>query len=161
MPIDAPRYRQIIGHFASGVTVITTAHDGWLHGMTANAITSVSLNPIMLLVCVDKTAHAHEQLLESGRFGVNILAEDQEGISRLFASSQEPEHDSMRGAAFHLSPHGTPIIDGCLAFTECQVVERCEGGDHSVFLGEVVDGEVLREALPLVYFRSGYRRVGA
>ena len=68
MAIDAARYRQIVGHFATGVTVVTTAHEGWLHGMTANAVTSVSLNPLLLLVCVDKTANMHEQITKAGRF---------------------------------------------------------------------------------------------
>ena len=161
MTIDAARYRQIIGHFASGVTVITTSHDGWLHGMTANAVTSVSLNPLLVLVCVDKTAHAHEQLIEAGRFGVNILAEEQEEASRLFAATAEPEQGQLRGAAYHLGAHGTPVIEGCLAYLECQVVERCAGGDHTVFIGQVLAGEVLHEALPLVFYRGGYRRLGA
>jgi flavin reductase (DIM6/NTAB) family NADH-FMN oxidoreductase RutF len=161
MTIDAARYRQIIGHFATGVTVITSAHDGWLHGMTANAVTSVSLDPLLLLVCIDHTAHAHEQLVASGRFGVNILTEDQEDVSRLFASHEPPEQGSLRGVAYHLSQHGAPIIEGCLAYFECEVSERFQGGDHTIFLGAVHAGEVLKEALPLVFFRGGYRRLGA
>jgi flavin reductase (DIM6/NTAB) family NADH-FMN oxidoreductase RutF len=161
MTIDTARYRQIIGHFASGVTVITSAHDGWLHGMTANAVTSVSLNPLLLLVCVDHTAHAHQQLEESGRFGVNILTEDQEDVSRLFASHEPPERDSLRGVAYHLGQHGAPIIEGCLAYFECEVAERFAGGDHTIFLGAVQGGEVLQETLPLLFYRGGYRRLGA
>jgi flavin reductase (DIM6/NTAB) family NADH-FMN oxidoreductase RutF len=161
MTIDTARYRQIIGHFATGVTVITSAHDGMLHGMTANAVTSVSLDPLLLLVCVDHAAHAHQQLDESGRFGVNILAENQEDISRLFASHDPPERDSLRGVAYHLGQHGSPIIDGVLAYFECEVAERFPGGDHTIFLGAVKAGEVLQETLPLVFFRGGYRHLGS
>ncbi len=160
MRIDAARYRQIIGHFATGVTVITTAHDGWLHGMTANAITSVSLDPLLLLICVDKTAHAQEQVTKSGKFAVNILTEEQEGISRLFAATAKPEHGRLRGAAYHFGPNGAPVLDLSLAYLECEVADRFEGGDHTIFTGAVLDGDLLHEASPLIFYRGGYRRLG-
>jgi flavin reductase (DIM6/NTAB) family NADH-FMN oxidoreductase RutF len=160
MPIDAARFRQIIGHFATGVTVITTAHDGWLHGMTANAITSVSLDPLLLLICVDHTAHAHEQVIKSGKFAVNILTEEQEELSRLFAATAEPEQGSLRGAAYHFGMHGAPLLDQSLAYLECEVVDRCEGGDHTIFIAAVLDGDLLHEASPLIFYRGGYRRLG-
>ena len=99
MSIDAAAYRQISGGFATGVTVVTTAVDGWLHGITANSFTSVSLDPFLLLVCIDKEAYANEQLEKAGRFGVNILAEAQQEISNQFASKSPPEQGSLRGAA--------------------------------------------------------------
>ncbi len=160
MRIDAARYRQIIGHFATGVTVITTAHDGWLHGMTANAITSVSLDPLLLLICVDKTAHAHEQVAKSGKFAVNILTEEQEDISRLFAATAEPEHGRLRGATYHFGPNGTPVLDLSLAYLECEVADRFAGGDHTIFTAAVLDGDLLHEASPLIFYRGGYRRLG-
>ncbi len=160
MPIDAARFRQIIGHFATGVTVITTAHDGWLHGMTANAITSVSLDPLLLLICVDHTAHAYEQLAKAGKFAVNILTEEQEDVSRLFAATAEPEQGSLRGAAYHFGMHGAPVLDQSLAYLECEVVDRCEGGDHTIFIAAVLDGDLLHEASPLIFYRGGYRRLG-
>lgn len=159
MPINSAEFRQLMGHFATGVTVITTAHDGLLHGMTANAITSVSLNPLLLLVCIDHEAHAYQQVMQSGRFGVNILSADQEEISRLFAAKGEPEHGQLRGAAFHLGPHGTPVLEGCLAYLECEVADRCEGGDHTIFIGGVLGGDVLRDAPPLLFYQAGYRRI--
>jgi len=160
MSIDAARFRQIIGHFATGVTVITTAHDGWLHGMTANAITSVSLDPLLLLICVDHAAHAHDQLTKAGVFAVNVLSEEQEDLSRLFANTQEPEENSLRGAAYHFGMHGAPVLDTCLAYLECEVVDRCEGGDHTIFIGSVLEGEMEEEAAPLIFYRGGYRRLG-
>ncbi len=160
MAIDAARFRQIMGHFASGVTVITTAHEGLLHGMTANAVTSVSLNPLLLLICIDKSAHAHEQVEKMGKFAVNILSEDQEDISRLFAATAEPEQNSLRGAAYHFGPNGCAVIENALAYLECKVVDHCEGGDHTIFIGEVLDGDLMREAEPLIFYRGGYRKVG-
>ena len=159
MTIDAARYRQIVGHLATGVTVITTAHDGLLHGMTANAVTSLSLDPLLLLICVDHAAHAHEQLTKAGRFAVNILSEEQEDISRLFANTAEPEQNSLRGAAYHLGMHGAPVLDKSLAYLECEVIDRCEGGDHTIFIGSVLEGDLVQEAAPLIFYRGGYRRL--
>lgn len=160
MSIDAERYRQIIGHFATGVTVVTTAVDGWLHGMTANALTSVSLDPLLLLVCVDKTAHAHEQFGKASHFAVNILTEEQEEVSLVFATSAEPERGKLHGVPYHFGPNGAPILDGSLAYLECEIADRCEGGDHTIFIGEVLSGDLLREAPPLLFYRGGYRRLG-
>jgi flavin reductase (DIM6/NTAB) family NADH-FMN oxidoreductase RutF len=155
-PID---YRRIVGHFATGVTVITTTNDGWLHGMTANAFISVSLDPLLLLVSVDKKAHAHDELIKSGRFGVCVLGEDQEELSTLFAATAPPEEGQLRGAAFHLSDEGTPVLDGSIAFIECAVRERYEGGDHTLFLAEVADGQVLSDAPPLIFYQAKYRKL--
>jgi flavin reductase (DIM6/NTAB) family NADH-FMN oxidoreductase RutF len=159
MTLDAAHFRQIFGHFATGVTVITTAVDGWLHGMTANAVTSVSLDPLLLLVCVDKTAHAHKQLAKAGRFGVNILADEQEGVSRIFAATAEPEQGQLQGAAYHFGRQGTPVLDGCLAYLECEVSQQVDAGDHTIFLGRVLDGEIERESPPLLFYRGGYRQL--
>jgi flavin reductase (DIM6/NTAB) family NADH-FMN oxidoreductase RutF len=159
--LDVAGYRKLIGHFATGVTVITTANDGLLHGMTANAITSVSLDPLLLLVCVDRAAHAYEQLQQSRRFGVNILAEEQRDLSTLFATKGEPERGAMRGAAFHPSERGLPVLDGSLAYLECDVTDQFEAGDHTVFIGAVLDGGVLRDAPPLLFYQAAYRRLQA
>ena len=159
MSIDAQSYRRIIGQFATGVTVVTTAVDGRLHGMTANALTSISLDPLLLLVCVDKGTHAYDELTNAGRFGVNILAEEQEEVSNLFAATTEPEQGRLQGVSYHLGPNGAPIIDGCLAYVECAVTDRCPGGDHTIFIGEVLGAETLREAPPLLFFQGRYRRL--
>lgn len=157
--IDEKTYRQIIGTFATGVTVVTTGIDGWLHGMTANALTSVSLNPLMLLVCVEKTAQSHEQISKAGRFAVNILSAGQQEISKLFAVTSEAERDSLRGVGYRISASGNPIIDGSLAYLECAVSDRCEGGDHTVFLATVVEGETLSDLQPLLFYQSKYRKL--
>jgi flavin reductase (DIM6/NTAB) family NADH-FMN oxidoreductase RutF len=159
MSIDAPRYRQVIGHFPTGVTVITTNAGGKLHGMTANAIASVSLNPLLMLVSVAHDAHMHTEIEKAGRFGVNILSEAQEDVSRHFAQQLEPEQGRLGGFEYHLGAQGTPIIEGALAYVECEVADRHAGGDHTIFFGRVLGGDVLIEGRPLVYFRSGYGRI--
>lgn len=158
-PIEAADYRRIIGQFATGVTVLTTANDGLLHGMTANAITSVSLDPPLLLVCVDKAAHSHEQFTRSGRFTVNILAEDQQEVSQIFAAASEPEQGRLQGVAFHLGANGAPVIEGCLAYIECAVADHFEGGDHTIFIAGVEDAAVAGEAAPLLFYQGTYRRL--
>ncbi len=157
--MDAATYRNVIGHFATGVTVVTTAIDGWLHGMTANALTSVSLDPLLLLVVVDKAAHAHAQIERAGRFCVNVLSADQESASRAFAEKAPPERDGLRGVAYHLGKRGMPVIEGCLAYLDCEVVERYAGGDHSIFIGEVLGGEVAANSEPLLFYQAKYRRL--
>lgn len=160
MAIDIPSYRRIMGNFATGVTVVTTDNGGLLHGLTANSVTGLSLEPLMLLVCVDRKAHAHGELLRAAAFGVNILAGDQVDVSNRFAKSAEPEEGSLRGVPFHRGSTGVPLVDGAMAHFECRPAHVFDGGDHTIFVGEVVDGAVSRpEADPLLYFRGGYRTI--
>ncbi|HLB24309.1 MAG TPA: flavin reductase family protein [Dehalococcoidia bacterium] len=157
MAVDPFEFRTIVGHFASGVTIITSAEGDLLHGMTANAVASLSLDPVMLLICVDKTAYSHESIAQAGAFGVNILAEHQEAVSRLFAKHSEPESGSLRGQPYRIGDTGAPLLADCLAYMECRVKDVVEGGDHSIFLGEVVDQAVVNsDARPLVFYRGGY-----
>jgi flavin reductase (DIM6/NTAB) family NADH-FMN oxidoreductase RutF len=161
MSIESRTYRDIWGNFATGVTVITTDVDGWLHGMTANGVTSVSLDPLLMLVCVDKGARCHAQLNAAGKFGVSFLTQDQEDMSNLFAKGADPEQGALRGAPFHTGPQGTPILDGSLAHLECRLTEVLAGGDHDIFIGEAIGGEITApEAAPLLFFRGGYRQLG-
>lgn len=148
-----------MGRFPTGVTVITAAAGDLLHGMTANAVTSLSLHPPMVLICVDKQAHAHDVLRDAGAFAINILGEHQEHVSRLFAVSEEPEPGRLRGLAFTLGRTGAPILADCVAYVECRVRDVAEGGDHSIFMGEVVAQGVVDDAPPLVFHRGQYRRV--
>lgn len=156
MPLDQMDYRSIIGHFPTGVTVITTAAGEEMQGMTANAISSLSLDPLMVLVCIDKDSHTHRVLERGGVFAVNILGQHQEEVSRLFARHAEPELNSLRGQRFVLGETGAPILEDCLAFLECRVAYVHEGGDHSIFLGEVVDGRMVSDVSPLVFYRGKY-----
>ncbi len=157
MTMDPTSYRRVIGHFATGVTVVTTAVDGRLHGMTANAVSSVSLDPLLLLVCVDRRAIAHGEMSRARTFAVNILSAEQEGLARLFAERRQPETASLRGAPFEPGPSGSPLLTGCLAWLECASHEAVEVGDHTIFIGRVLAGEVGQAAQPLMYHRGTYR----
>ncbi len=159
MSVDPLEFRSIIGHLATGVTVITTAAGEELQGMTANAVASLSLDPVMVLVCVDKGTHTHRILEAGGVFTVNILGEHQEDVSRIFAKRAEPEVGELRGQRFVVGETGSPILEDCLAFLECRVAEVVEGGDHTIFLGEVVNEGVVKDVKPLLFFRGGYHRL--
>ena len=160
MTVDPMEFRSIIGHFATGVTVITTAAGDQLHGMTANAVSSLSLDPVMVLICVDKTTHTHRVLDEGGVFAVNMLGEHQEAVSRIFAKKGEPETGTLRGQPFRLGETGAPILSDCLAFLECRVAGTFDGGDHTIFLGQVVSEGVVEEMRPLLFYRGGYHTLG-
>jgi flavin reductase (DIM6/NTAB) family NADH-FMN oxidoreductase RutF len=157
MPIDKNELRRVMGHFATGVTVITTIRkSGELHGLTANAFTSVSLVPPLLLVCVDKKAESYPCFDESKVFTVNILAHDQEALSRTFAVSGG---EKFRGVAYHMGANGAPILEGTIAYIECAVVQAFDGGDHTIYLGEIEQAEA-HDGKPLLFFRGGYRELG-
>jgi flavin reductase (DIM6/NTAB) family NADH-FMN oxidoreductase RutF len=157
MPIDKNQLRQVMGHFATGVTIITTFNkDGQMHGLTANAFTSVSLEPPLLLISVDKKAESYPAFEESKVFTVNILADEQEALSRKFAVSGG---NKFEGVAYRRGANGTAILDGTLAHIECTLYAAYEGGDHSLYLGEIQEAEV-REGKPLVFYRGGYRAIG-
>jgi flavin reductase (DIM6/NTAB) family NADH-FMN oxidoreductase RutF len=156
LTVDPSEFRTIIGHFATGVTVITAASGGKLHGMTAQSVTSLSLEPVMLLVCIDKTSHAHDVITAGGAFAVNILGAHQEEVSRVFAKKSEPEPGTLRGEKFRIGRSGAPILEDCLAYIDCTVRQVFDGGDHSIFLGDVVDEAVVAEVKPLLFYRSGY-----
>jgi len=157
--MDAELFRKLMGNFATGVTVVTTAVDDRLHGFTANAVASVSLDPLLLLVCVDKRAHAHRELQRAAAFGVNVLASAQVDISNIFAKSGEPAEGSLRGVPFRIGGTGAPLIEGCLAWLECVVHDLLEGGDHTIVVGRVVSGTLGAAEPPLVFFRGRYSRL--
>lgn len=157
MPIDRNELRRVMGHFATGVTVITTrSKDGKPYGLTANAFTSVSLDPPLLLVSVDKKAESYPYFEESGVFTVNILADDQESLSRRFAVSGGPKFE---GVAYRAGANGAAILDGALAYIECKLAATYPGGDHTLYLGEVQEAGTV-EGKPLLFFRGGYRAIG-
>jgi len=161
MSLTVDAFRQAMGSFATGVTVITVDQEGEVHGMTANAFTSVSLDPMLVLVCVDYRARTHAHLHARKRFGVNVLRSDQQAISEYYARGGEThQHAESAGAHFDRTPHGTPVLRGALAYLECSLRKAEEAGDHTIFIAEVED-VVVREGDPLLYFRSKYCDVGA
>jgi flavin reductase (DIM6/NTAB) family NADH-FMN oxidoreductase RutF len=157
--VDKVAFRHVAGTFATGVTVITTGRDGAYHAMTANAFMSLSLEPLTVIVSVEKSAHTYPVLEASGAFTVNILAEDQEEVSRLFASKAMQEYHTLRDTDYVVGKNGVPMLPDCLAYVQCTTIERFDGWDHTIFIGEVNEATVSRDIPPLLYFRSSYRRI--
>jgi flavin reductase (DIM6/NTAB) family NADH-FMN oxidoreductase RutF len=154
--IDDAAFKLAMSHFASGVTVVTTEHDGRQYGMTVASFASLSLHPPLVLVCIEKSTKTHDAIVAAQRFGVSILAAGQGDVSNRFASRLD---DKFTGVEVERGELGVPLIAGALTQLECRVHDQLAGGDHSIFIGEVVDTKT-REGQPLVYYRSGYREIG-
>jgi flavin reductase (DIM6/NTAB) family NADH-FMN oxidoreductase RutF len=155
--IDGAEFRRVLGHFATGVAVVTSrTTDGRPCGLTVNSLSSVSLDPTLVLVCVEKGAESHACILERGFYAVNVLEEARgETLSRRFATWGIG--DKFQGVAYHEETTGAPVLDDALAWMDCRVREAFSGGDHTIFLGEVIAADA-REGTPLVYYRGGYGR---
>ncbi len=158
MGVTQAEFRKALGCFATGVTVITMDHENQVHGMTANAFSSVSLDPLLVLVCVDRRARTHAHLHAKKRFGVNVLCENQQAISEYYARPAEDHQHAEReaGARFDRTAHGTPVLHGALAYLECRLHSAQDAGDHTIFIAEVEE-VVVREGAPLLYYRGKYR----
>jgi flavin reductase (DIM6/NTAB) family NADH-FMN oxidoreductase RutF len=157
MPIDKQLFRSVMGNFAAGVTVVTTKKDGGEPcGLTATAFSSVSLLPPLALVCVDKKSDSYPHFEPAGVFAVNLLASDQQAISQRFAVSGG---DKFTGVAWHPGSLGAPILEGTIGHLECRIAYAYEGGDHTIYVGEI-EAAAVNDGEPLVYFRGAYRRVG-
>jgi flavin reductase (DIM6/NTAB) family NADH-FMN oxidoreductase RutF len=153
MPIDKVEFRRALGHFASAVTVVTTKlASGEPAGITVTAFSSLSLEPPLVLICIDRRARLHDHLAVGGHFAVNILAEDQETVSRRFATS---EGDQFRDVGFTTAATGSPLVQDAICAIECTIVDCLPGGDHTIIVGEVQAAHI-REGKPLLYFRGGY-----
>lgn len=155
MAFDSLAQRRILGHFATGVTVATALHNREIVGMTANAVTSLSLNPPLVLVAVDKLAAMHDALMASRHFALNILDESQEQLSRRFAQRGPKDVSDL---TWKTADSGAPILVDALAWVDCRLTEVLPGGDHDIFIGEILAGDC-RDGLPLLYFCGKYRRL--
>ena len=153
VPFDPAQFRRACARFATGITVSTAlAPDGTPHGFTANSFTSVSIEPPLVLICVDHRANVHRHFEQATHFGVNILAEDQEALSVRFA---ERGLDRFEGIDWHSGASGVPLLGGALARFECATRQTIAAGDHTIILGEVLHAE-WQEGAPLLYFARGY-----
>ena len=146
-----------MGNFATGITVVTTVDKaGKPYGLTVNSFTSVALEPILVLVCLDNRLSGLQSFRDSKHFGVSILSEHQEDLSRMFAKK-----DSERPASIYfIGKLGMPLLQNSLATMECETAEMYPGGDHTIFLGRVETAEVLQVQNPLLYFRGKYSKLG-
>lgn len=161
MTLNSSEFRKAMGCFATGVTIITVDLDGEVHGMTANAFASVSLDPMLVLVCVDHSTRTHSHLHAKKRFGINVLGEEHKAISDYYARPERTHEDAEAeaGARFERTLHGTPMLHGALAYLECRLQSSHVAGDHTIFIAQVED-VVVREGDPLLFFRGKYRKVG-
>ncbi|MFD0029454.1 flavin reductase family protein [Streptomyces sp. NPDC127172] len=148
-------FRDVIGHFASGITVVSARHDGRLWGTTVSAVSSLSLEPPMLVVCMNRQSVTAQAITFSRTFAVNILSETQVATAERFARKGG---DKFADVPFSGDPDGPPLLDGSLAILECRVVQEVSGGTHSVFLSEV-DRARACEGSPLAYFRGRMGRL--
>jgi len=155
MAFDSTQQRKIFGHFATGVTVVTTDGVGGPHGLTANAVASLSLNPPLVLVAVEKTAQTLGFLKQNRCFAINILRVDQEDLSKRFATPGPKDFSDLK---LRRGETTAPILADCLAFVDCKVVEILPGGDHEIFVGEILAGEI-HGGDPLLYYSGRYRKV--
>jgi flavin reductase (DIM6/NTAB) family NADH-FMN oxidoreductase RutF len=159
-PVDDPTcdqtvFREVVGHFATGVAVITTRREGIDFGLTASAVASLSLEPPMLLVCLNRASVTHGALAAAGAFGVNVLTDAQADIARRFAGTERTT--KFAGLRLHSGPLGQPLLSDALARLECRVTETVSGGTHTVFLGTVAHAEAAAGS-PLTYFRGRFGR---
>lgn len=156
--VSAERFRDVLARFATGVAVVTSPGPDGPHGVTVNAFTSVSLDPPLVLICIERNRYSHTVLEQSGIFAVNVLAVGQEDLSRYFSSTTRPEGpEAFRGVSYRRAGAGAPLIDGCLAYLECRITARYPGGDHTIFVAAVESAEVQPGRRPLVYYNRGYR----
>jgi flavin reductase (DIM6/NTAB) family NADH-FMN oxidoreductase RutF len=158
---DTMNYRDAMSAFATGVTVVTTAVDGELYGITANSFTSVSLDPMLVLVCLKDSSRALELLTRSHAFSVNVLAAGQADLSRRFADRSRPTGvAAFDGVAISMGASGCPNIVDCAAVLDCRLYQLYPGGDHAIVVGEVVAYRARLELEPLVFHGGNYRPLG-
>ncbi len=152
MAFDQLDQRRVMGHFATGVTVVTTCYEDKPQGMTANAIASLSLTPPLVLVSVDVKAQMNTCLKASNSFTVNILTEEQEELSVRFARHGPKD---FTGIAYRTGATGAPVFKEALAYVDCRIADILPGGDHDIFIGEIVTGGA-RQGRPLIFYEGGY-----
>jgi len=182
MTFDKDFFRQVMGQFATGVTIVTACNKGALVGLTVNAFCTVSLDPPLVLVCVDLQSNTLPHIRESGAFAVNILTDQQEHFSRCFATSSEERYEHFCRASYSVAATGSPVLADVLAFIDARIVAEYPGGDHVIFVGQVeamgtndqvafADEAIRQEAIqaglngngkarePLAYYRGHYRHL--
>ena len=147
-------FRAVMGHSATGVTIVTTRNGDEVRGMTANSVTSISLDPLSVLVCVNRDAISHRVLSAGRTFCVNILSDQQEALSRACARPDTPEA-GLEGVPYRTGESGAPIIEGALAYLDCRVTTSFEYGTHTIFVGEPIDLS-FSDGKPLLFYRGRY-----
>lgn len=156
-PVDGAGHRRLMGRWATGVSLVTTTADGAPHGCTLNALSSLSLDPPTLIVCLGEQTRTLAAVRQTGRFAVNVLAAEQADVSRTFADKALSTAERFAAVPYAIR-FGVPVIDGCVATVVCDVLEERVLCDHVIVVGRVVSGSVADESEPLVFFGGGYHR---
>lgn len=152
--------RDLMAHFATGVTVVAARHGPLLAGMTANAIATISIDPPILMASIARKAETHGAIIGSHAFAVSVLAEDQRELADCFAQpTTATKLTRFCDAPWHEAETGSPILEGALAYFDCRLTERHDGGDHTIFLGEIVAAGYREDAAPLLWYGSAYHRL--
>jgi len=154
-------FRRALGQFATGVTVVTVEREpGQVYGMTANSFTAVSLEPLLILVCVDQRSHILPLLHQKRRFGISVLTAEQRALSDYFAQCEQSAEEERRlNVRYRWTPNGVPLLEGTLAQLACKVAADYVCGDHTIFIGEVESAEV-QAGQPLIFWGGDYRGIG-
>jgi flavin reductase (DIM6/NTAB) family NADH-FMN oxidoreductase RutF len=155
--ISPQEFKAALGSFATGITIATTGSRGALHGMTANAVMSVSLDPPLVLLSIQRDTRMHTAISLSGNFALSILSASQRDVAEYFANSARPHDDTaFERFPFTYSRTGAPLLEGALAHVDCEIVAQHVAGDHTLFVGRVVGAETASGGDPLLYFRGGF-----
>lgn len=158
--IDVPRFRQVMSHLATGVTVVTTAQRGELHGLTVNAFCSVSLQPLLVLISIDELSRSCQLIAESGIFAVNVLGWQQQFLADRFSGRAPLVDTAFGGVPYFIAQTGAPVLKRSVGWLDCRVTERFVAGDHMLFLGVPIAGDVDETAEPLLFYQSRFSRLG-
>lgn len=158
MPVHSDSFKNTLGRFASGVTVVTAADGDKLAGLTVSAFSSVSLDPPYILVCISKESSAIPVLSASKAFAVNLLSDEQVAVSNRFASHKS---DKFSEASYHMANQNIPVLDHCLGYLVCTLVKEIEAGDHYIYIGQVEEADVDETKRPLLYYHGHYELLDA
>ena len=154
------RLRDLLAHFATGVTVVAARNGPLLAGMTANAIASISIDPPVLMASIARKAETHAAIVGAHAFAVSVLAADQRELAECFAQpTTAAKLTRFCDASWHEAETGSPILEGALAYFDCRLTARHDGGDHEIFIGEIVAAGYREDAEPLLWYASGYREL--
>lgn len=157
MPVDPETLRNVMRRWAAGVTIVSSAGDGLQHGMTVTSFTSISLDPPLVLVSLEKSTRTHSLVMRAGFFAVSLLRRGQEHISNRFGGWETEYTNRFEGLATRTESTGAPILSDCMAYLDCNVVAAHDAGNHTLFIGEVLRAENLDRGEPLIYFNRKYR----
>ena len=162
MALDEEKFKRVLGSWATGVAIVTSRHEDRIHGMTVSAFSEVSLDPPLVLVAVDKKSQTHGYLTEGKCFAVNILSLQQKSLSGRFATEGPKDFSDLDVTT---AVTGAPILAGVLGFVDCRLTEILPGGDHDLFIGEIVAGDLVADDLgngqPLLFYNGKYTQLAA